>query len=75
MGDFFTKTLQGRTSIRYRSIVLGKSKANEPKPPRSVLDPKVSRVADTMGQISKLAGGAPMRVKNRKLNIQGKDRQ
>ena len=38
------------------------------------MDPKVSRVADTMGQISKLAGGAPMRVKNRKLNIKEKDR-
>ena len=37
-----------------------------------LLNRKVARVADVIGQISILTGGARVRVLNRKVNVRGK---
>ena len=37
---FFAKPLQGRKFKRFRSVTLGKSRANEISPSRSILEPK-----------------------------------
>ena len=56
MGDFFTKPPQGSKFRRFRSVILGKSRVNEPSPPRSMFDPKDDIIAFIIGGISKLIG-------------------
>ena len=72
MGGFFAKPLQRSKFRRFRSVILGKLGADEPSPPRSVLDPNVSSVADVMGDISKLAGVTHVRTQTRKVKVRGK---
>ena len=65
----FTKPLRGRKIRRFRSVILLNSRENKPSPPRNVLDPNDGIIADAIGGISKLVGGAHVRA--RKVKIWG----
>ena len=70
-GGFFTKPMQGSKFIKSGSVILGKSKANEPSPPRGVLDPKDGSIADDIGVVSKLLGGTYVHARKVKTRENG----
>ena len=70
-GEFLIKPFQGSKFRTFRSAILGKSRADEPSPKRSVLDPKVTSGSDVMGEISKLTGDVHEHTPTWKIKVRG----